>query len=295
MAAPPLQGRARFFETLQTQRATHLRRGECHCDGCHRVLFRPPHGSPGSGSERYVVLHRKHVYGIDCITKYLEDKNTCPTCGEILFVEEVDQDDSLNLRRIYSLQEEQQDYNENKDYEMRDNFRNQWHTLANQRARKWFDGLVTVHIEDYTVFRIRHRRDKHRYPLRLPPEPQIVEAAVLVPRLEALWVKLFWFAIQPITEETGIRARGLKVPCHPLSTLLRDQMVETIERLDGERMPAKLLGMHLDQDFMNHGVTGAMRVLVLEGRAPHGLFILQSYLNEAVLRWFCPRGWTERR
>jgi hypothetical protein len=166
-----------------------------------------------------------------------------------------------------------------------------------------------VNPEDYGIHLTKPSERLHW----LPPDELAVEVTDLVATLEDAWDNLFVDSNQPLRESGygRCRAKPLTAACHPLSVPLRDNILETLRRLDGVEMTARELEAELNRSFSCSDIQPELRRLQNLGEYPRGFHIYQAQLNENILLRFVgadgrqgrsgygvtgrPPGWVDRR
>lgn len=236
-----------------------------------------------------VLLHGQHRVGEEVARSYLQEKNTCPLCGTILFEEEVGHDDRVNLRRIWNLQMLQNSYSDRGDLDMRQKIHSMWRKLARTRAKAFMEGNIVIHLEEFGVYNEQsnfHLRDACRSPRKL-------DASILLPKLNRLWDKTFWWASSAVTLDRSSTVQGidedpptLKVPSHPLAIALLDCMLEFLKERDGDIGAAWELRLELNSTFDRSELCEMWRQLDNMRHAPQGFFIYQRHMVDAVVSAF---------
>jgi hypothetical protein len=283
-----VNNRTVFLDNIRDLRQTTLPSGAfCKAKDCGRPLAEH---KTDYFSETAVLLHGAHHYGEDCAIKHLQQKNTCPICSEVLFDEDPDEDDHVNLLRIWQLQILQRRQTSKGNPERRDQLYNSWRQLADDRAEAFINKQVNVNQSDYGLYTHRKGARLRHYPKGL----YMVDAEVLIDQLNHMWDVMFQkagtAAAASIRDSACEHTSKLEAPCHPMTAKVRQQMEDIIHKLDGFALPPLKLLWYLNSEFSWSELSRQINDLQAKRQLPQGFFIYQGQLVEGVMRRFieCP-------
>ena len=267
-AVDALPTRTQYMANLSTLRGVWTGPSQQYCGHCNSMLQKQK--SMPSKGEKPIVLHGEHMYGEECARRWFEGKNTCPICGYLLFTEELGMDDAVNLKRIWHLRNHQQDLSAQGKFEKAGVFYAMWRSLADERAQKYLRGEIEV---DKTLYAIYNQKTYSAVGSIFYP----VDASNLCDKLERLWEGMFNAFNRPFG--------GASIPCHPLTSTLRDDMISTLRMLDRVPMTAWQLAARLDAAFTSSWLYTVWQKKTAEAKMPQGFFVYRTNLVRAVVEW----------
>lgn len=316
-----LPTREQFLQRLLKVSIRDLPLNELSCQFCGRDYLGTAHDD---GLEHPAGLSCGHAFGVTCIRSWLQYNNTCPQCQEVVYQRSEDSDqptanteaatelkyygrqistnDRHNLRDILRAKDEVDECFERGDNQAWGVAVENRYYLILGRAHFFSTGQLKVIIAEYGF----HRMPSNTRLRWLPKQAKLINATILVDKLQRLWDKLFETYSHRMYQKGKLEAQKNKfsAACHPLSGWMWYTITATIQRLEGRHMTARDLESELNAAFSRSELRAHLEHLQKIGQYPEGFHIYRSQLHEAILRKLIgigdehvatkPKGWVSR-